>query len=154
MSAPAPRQAPADDPRPKESGLFWAVVAYVDGELGNGLDMARAALAKAAKKEGKVISELVKSPTKTERFDSRRDGQDVDGNPVMRQVRHCKLYVVAVCRPAPPEKWVRLTTSIGPAAVEVATVEKGRVVKVDEYHPEDMRHVAMGYAQRALEGAE
>lgn len=153
MSA-ATQKSEADN-RPRLDVLRWAALRYTDGELGIALDMAKARLSREARSEGRVVHEWVKSPSMHVRLDSVPSGATAqDGEPVMMKRRTCVLYLVAVCRSAPPEKWVRLTTSIGPAAVEVATVEKGKVLKVDVYHPEDMRHVAMGYAQRALEGVE
>lgn len=154
--------------RPKFSALRWAVVRYLDGEMGNALDQARARLSTEARKEREVVAEWVKSPSLLERTQPyQQDTNRQDGTPIMGERRYCVVYLVAVCKAAPPEKWVRLTTANGPAAVEVATVEtrmrtvKGGaevreqvISKVETYHPEDMRHVAMGYAQRALEGVE
>lgn len=154
--------------RPEAKALRWAAIRYVDGEMGNALDQARSRITTEARKEREVVWEWVKSPSLLMGTESyQQDTNPHDGTPIMGERRYCAVYLVAVCRSAPPEKWVRLTTANGPAAVEVATVEtrtrtaKGGtevreqvLTKVETYHPEDMRHVAMGYAQRALEGVE
>lgn len=149
--------APAQTVTPAQSwvslkSLEWAVVVYLDGELGNALDLARAAVAKRVKADGRVVAEWVKSGSHLRASRQVEAGHNpTDGTPLYVTERACGLYLVAVTKPAPPEKWVRLTSASGPAAVEVCTVDKGKVVKVEQYHPEDYRPVAMGFAARALE---
>lgn len=163
MSAVLPRPTP--DLRPAADVLRWAIVTYTDGELGNGLDSARDRLRADARKDGKVVAEFIQSPVKHLRAAQVQAGQNPQsGDPVFITARTCRIYVVAVLKPAPPEKWVRLTSTSGAAAVEVMTVEsvemgkppklERRVVKVEQFHPEDMRAVSMGYAMRALEGTD
>lgn len=150
MSAP-PKQ-PAEDPRPKLDSLTWAVLTYTDGELGNALDAAKAKLVKDIRANRWVVAEWAQSPTKFVKAERVQTGVDPhDGTPQWGERRTCRIYLVAITKPAPPERWVRLTAPAGPAAVEVATVERGKVVKVDTYHPEDIRSVAVGMANRALE---
>jgi hypothetical protein len=149
MSAAA--QAPLDT-RPPLKHLEWEAITYIDGQMGNALDLARAAISKRAKVEQRVVAEWVKSGSLFQRTETVPAGVNPrDGLPLYETRRWCVTYLVAVTKSAPPGKWVRLSSSSGPAAVEVATVEKGRVVKVEQYHQEDYRSVAIGKAMAALE---
>lgn len=150
MSTPKPR--PADEGRPPIDAVRWTALAYVDGELGQALDIAKQRVAREARAERLAVAEWVQSPAKVMRVETYVQGHHpTDGTPITGTRREMRLYLVAVLQPCPPERWVRLTSSSGPAAVEVATVERGKITKIDTYHPEDVRYVSMGMAQRALE---
>jgi hypothetical protein len=131
--------------------VLWETVTYLDGDLGDRLETVRIRLRREARALGLVVREFKQSPARVAGFREVPHGLDNLKQPTTTRRRECEITVVAELGPAPPERWVRLTSDSGPCAVEVLTTEAGTVKERREYHPEDVRSVAWGHAQQALE---
>lgn len=129
----------------------WEAVRYLDGDLGDGLEHARRHLRAAAKAASKVVRGWGQGPARVVGTVRQPNGTDKDGLAVYLTRTICEIAVVAELADVGPEKWVRLTTEAGPCAVEVLTTEGGKVTGRVEYHQEDARTVALGYAEEALQ---
>lgn len=146
-------------PRVSEKGsaaspdTLWADVQYLDGDLGMGLDQAKTRLRADAKALGLVVRAWHQTGTKVLGRERIENGRDGDGLMAYVERARCVIRVTAEVAPVGPEKWVRLSTASGPCAVEVLTTEAGRVVGREEYHQEDSRAVALGYADEALQAS-
>lgn len=149
MSEPQKQRAKAPPPLP----FIWETVKYVNGELGSGLDLARSKLRKEAKALGLVVKTWTQATTIVVGSVTRENGTEEDGTKRYASIATCEITVLAEVAPVGPERWVRLTTEAGPCAVEVLTTEAGKVVKREEYHQEDARTVALGYAEEALQAS-
>lgn len=151
------------DPKPKpypetKTPHWWQTIAYRDGDLGDQLDRVKAQLEKDARAAGYVVSGWEMSPARVQSMGPEQSGVDKDLNPVYITKRVCEVTVLALTAPLGPERWVRVTHKSGPTAAEVLEVPPEAIRKLQSLgckrtfvHPVDIRGVAMGYAQRALE---
>lgn len=138
--------------------FYWTTITYRDGDLGEQLDRVKNGLEKDARAAGYTVSGWAMSPARSLSVTMEQSGTDKELRPVYVQVRKCEVTVLALTAPLGPERWVRVTHKNGPTAAEVLEVPaeairklQGLGVKRTMLHPTDIRGVAMGYAQRALE---
>lgn len=151
------------DPKPKSypearAPFWWQTIAYRDGDLGDQLDRVKAALEKDARAAGAVVTGWEMSPARVLSVTQEQHGVDKELKPLFRTKRMCEVTVLALTAPLGPERWVRVTHKSGPTAAEVLEVPPEAIRKLQGLgckrtmlHPVDIRGVAMGYAQRALE---
>jgi hypothetical protein len=137
---------------------YWQTIIYRDGDLGDQLDRVKAGLEKDARAAGWTVSGWEMSGARVRSVEQEQHGVDKELKPLMRTKRMCEVTVLALTAPLGPERWVRVTHKSGPTAAEVLEVPpeairklQGLGVKRTLVHPMDIRGVAMGYAQRALE---
>lgn len=149
MSKP-PKPAPAAPPAEGAQPQFVEVVRNSRGEFGDRLEQARGRLRQRARANGLVVQRFVQGPAKVVGTEEIDEGMNEDESRIIRKVPVCEITITAEVAPAGPEKWVRLTTATGPAAVEVLETEGGEIRKRYEYHPEDVRNVSWGFAETAL----
>lgn len=135
-------------------------VRWVDGECGDTIDNAKAALRKEARTQGLLVKRWESSGADldTDKGDKETPGistvvvgKNEDGSLRMGQQRHMKATIYGLCVTAPPERWVRLTTDSGPAAVEVLETQGNTILARKQIHPEDLRVIAWGKAEGALQ---
>lgn len=130
--------------------VFSRTVRYVDGQLGEALEKAKRDIRAEARKQRLGVKSFVKSPIQVLGLRTVEKGQNPDKSPRLRVERDCEFTISADVTNRLPEKWVRLTSASGPAAVEVLTTEGGQVTSIETVHAEDVRQVAMGFAEMAL----
>lgn len=126
------------------------VVRNSHGEFGDRLIRAEGFLRDRARKQGMVVKKFTRTPAKVVGEESVKVGKNNDGSPILHTHKICEITITAHVAPAGPERWIRLTTATGPAAVEVLETEGGQIKKRYEYHPEDVRNISWGFAETAL----
>jgi hypothetical protein len=125
-------------------------VRNAQGEFGDRIIRAQANLRARARSQGLVVKTFTRTPAKVVGEERVEVGKNEDGSAIMHTHKVCEITVTAHLAPAGPERWVRLTTPTGPAAVEVLETEGGQIKKRYEYHPEDVRNISWGFAETAL----
>lgn len=150
MNAPTPKGPP--------EAFYWTTIAYRDGEFGEHVDRAKQGLAAEAREAGLSVVSWAQSPARVTSLTQEQHGVSKDLRPLFRDKRMCEVTLLAVTKPIGPERWVRITHTTGPTAAELLEIPpdtirkmKGLGVKRTQLHPQDLRNVSMGYAQRALE---
>lgn len=130
--------------------VYTQTVRYIDGRCGDALDKAREAIRKKATELEREVERYTQTPAKVVEWVEENVGTDAQGQPRKVKKRLVEISVTGHLRPVGAQRWVRLTTAAGPAAVELLTTEDGKVTKRETLHPEDHRGVALNYAIRAL----
>lgn len=138
------------DAKPTPPITLSETVRNSQGEFGDRLIRAEGFLCDRARKQGLVVRKYTRTPAKVVGEESIKVGKNEDGSPILHTHKVCEITVTAHVAPAGPERWIRLTTATGPAAVEVLETEGGQIKKRYEYHAEDVRNISWGFAETAL----
>ena len=147
VSSPASEAA---EPGGPPTFMFERTIHYIDGQLGDSLERAKTDIRAEARAACVSVKSWDVAPIKVLGMRHVTKGLNDDKSPRVKVERDCEIRVKANVSAQVEEKWVRLTTASGPAAVEVMTTMGGQPVGVKTEHEEDLRQIAVGFAERAL----